>query len=119
MRTKRLCGCRTENSDKCGNLKRHDYVEKVTHTPTPWHLEKSGYTQTSVYIYSEIGKPLAHTVTPDFGLDEQEANAAFIVRAVNSHDTLVDAIKFAISDPEYDKDMKLEGLVAALKAAGE
>lgn len=33
MRQLRVCGCRTESSDKCGDLKRHDLTEVKIKTP--------------------------------------------------------------------------------------
>ncbi len=77
-------------------------MEKAKHTPTPWI---SGCVKTSIGRCFKIGaekiidcghgamclyddetslNPLSH--------DEIEANAAFIVRAVNNHDALVEAL---------------------------
>lgn len=74
-------------------------MSNTKHTPTPWHMsveEKSR--RDDVYI---VGNPtgalggarqLAYMVDTWTGAST-EANAAFIVRAVNSHDQLVDVVK--------------------------
>jgi hypothetical protein len=63
------------------------------HTPTPWYQIKPEQSNGFVYVYKE---------SPDIGevctcyCGDQEANAAFIVQACNSHDALVEACKAAL-----------------------
>lgn len=65
------------------------------HTPTPWRVGDAGHT-----IFGPLSQaPCPITVamipapTPRCTLDERRANAAFICRAVNSHEALVAALK--------------------------
>lgn len=77
------------------------------HTPTPWRVEENtdliwgccNADDTSSY---GMGYPIISGFAsfggwadgrPDY--NEKEANAAFIVRAVNAHDDLVDALRLA------------------------
>lgn len=67
------------------------------HTPTPWFIsakEQDGYCINS--LADEFNPLVAETVdfVPCFG-DDGKANADFIVRAVNSHEALVEACKHA------------------------
>lgn len=94
------------------------------HTPTPWQVTEGSQSAHCCFGNSIIGSdcsPVCETITSFSGQDELEkANAAFIVRAVNSHDTLVDALKnarIALSGP---KSPLLERIDAALaQAKGE
>ena len=69
----------------------------MTHTPTPWSI---GHSMERNYIYGG-GSHLAcigsrengFFIHDDGSLNESEANAAFIVRAVNSHDDLLEALE--------------------------
>jgi hypothetical protein len=70
-----------------------------THTPTPWFAKEDGY---EIYItspdYDNNGYEIA--IVDILGLDGKQAdlqrvNAAFIVRAANVHDDLVEALKEA------------------------
>ncbi len=58
------------------------------HTPTPWHIrDVDTYT-----IRSQHGCEVARAARHHIPADEIKANAAFIVRAVNAHDALVEAL---------------------------
>jgi hypothetical protein len=62
---------------------------ETKHTPTPWKVNDcrdSGWMDNAIYIAKDSGENLAR-VYKDYG--NVEANAAFIVRAVNAHDELV------------------------------
>ena len=65
----------------------------MNHTPTPWKLNKAG-SQKTIYINTadEEGLYLADLQNCQ-GTETTEANAEFIVRACNSHDDLVKALK--------------------------
>jgi len=65
---------------------------KTQHTPTPW---KVGFKNPQT-IESETGKDIAACGAYRLSLKEAEANADFIVRAVNSHEALLEAAKQAL-----------------------
>lgn len=81
------------------------------HTPTPWQARENG-------IYN--GPELIATTSTE--RNNYEANAAFVVRAVNSHAALVDALQdvgrllyregYSYTHPAFGKLRK------ALRAAG-
>jgi hypothetical protein len=74
--------------------------QNVAHTPTPWRLEIEG--DERMVVSSAIDKDGDRVLVCDLyrgGYDysdlgySMDANAAFIVRAVNSHDELVAALE--------------------------
>lgn len=76
---------------------------EVKHTPTPYSYTNCGLPVIS--LFGADNKGLWHKDRPD---SEQEATCEFIVRAVNSHDRLVLALKRCLirieeecADPEY------------------
>lgn len=92
----------------------------VTHTPTPWSIEdgehgsitlSGGHHIADIPYWDEPGKPQDGWSTQG----EAIANAAYIVRAVNAHEELLDACKtvvahfedvrkratFKVAEPEY------------------
>lgn len=98
-------------------------IHRTTHTPTPWQVEPHSDTDEIVNVVSEYevqpdGIKRANWIAEldaqidfDSDVDEQlavvNANAAFIVRACNAHDDLVDALKEALrylddGDPETE-----------------
>lgn len=63
----------------------------MSHTPTPWRL-----THPCAYgngIYGDENQWIGYTLIITEGVAGAQANADFIVRAVNSHDALVDALQ--------------------------
>lgn len=61
------------------------------HTSTPWHLGSDKLT-----VFADCGQIIREPATGKFlqaPVDVEMANAAFIVRACNSHDELVEALK--------------------------
>lgn len=81
------------------------------YTPTPWHFSDDGWE-----IYSE---PSYQSVAQLLAVPEVEANADFIVRAVNSHDALVKALHKAagvLSGEDTNKRALIDAL-EAIKAA--
>ena len=88
----------------CGswNHKSHptETPENQQHTPTPWkvaepiHDSKNGYTW-AVAIFSDIAKSGDKLPAEAIASDRAtaQANAAFIVRAVNVHEELLDLLK--------------------------
>jgi hypothetical protein len=96
-------------------------TKQATHTPTPWETEisVSNYgllgirkaNGSKLGICSVIGADGAHNPRYGISADEAKANAAFIVRAVNSHDDLLAACKellrlSEISDEEWAPQIK-------------
>ena len=76
-------------------------MKKSEHTPTPW--EQSISEPERVY---ESGGILVHANGSKYLPDaEKVANAAFIVRAVNSHDMLVNALQKLLDCAETEKGM--------------
>jgi hypothetical protein len=72
----------------------------MTHTPTPWVVAENGIEGNNTIglaIETKTIEPICHLYVPMgaylSGFDNAEANAAFIVRAVNSHDKLVALIR--------------------------
>lgn len=72
-------------------------VETVTHSPVPWRMGAIG--RTNIFEDNDLMFP-RHIAACESGLntlsDEQcQANAAFIVQAVNSHAVLCEALELA------------------------
>jgi hypothetical protein len=65
---------------------------KAQHTPLPWTYE--GFTS----IFAPSGLAVANTRADHFGADRAQANAAFIVRACNSHYEMVEALETLLAD---------------------
>lgn len=82
------------------------------HTPTPWKIgQRSTHDNTiaitSTHAISESKQQEICRVSPaPFYDDNQETNAAFIVRAANCHDELVKALNALLRCP----DLTLENL---------
>lgn len=76
---------------------------KQKHTPTTWKIDKYGgikdLDHNRVYACGFVN-PMYNSVMTD----EAKANDAFIVRAVNSHDALINALKGAIGALEFSRD---------------
>jgi hypothetical protein len=88
--------------------------EKVTHTPTPWKTISHGYNKAG-HLHLEIVNKQKTSICELFGdkqnplwTDEQINNAEFIVRAVNSHEALLNAAKEALC--WIDPDCKYDGI---------
>lgn len=79
------------------------------HTPTPWVTYTQGYTST---ISPDLGRFCLATLESDGHADD----AAFIVRAVNSHDRLIEACKKALTCASLNSDARAL-IVTALQAA--
>lgn len=67
------------------------------HTPTPWKEGKSSAPMTECIILSESGYVIGEVYNCQDN-PENTANAAFIVRACNSHDALVEALAQCIDN---------------------
>ena len=70
----------------------------VKHTPTPWRTAQLGerIAFPNVHITGANGRPVASTMYPMAKSDwkaEDEANACFIILAVNAHANLLEALE--------------------------
>ena len=81
------CDIRNEGHCICGSVKPQP-------TPTPWHTVKA---RTYVHIQDERGNCVASCA-----YEEAEVNAAFIVRAVNSHEELLRVLKACVDSLNRD-----------------
>ena len=84
-------------------------TKTANHTPTPWHIgERDPYDNTLTVCakgrHEFVEVPVAAIRPRPFYANNQEANAAFIVRAVNSHAALVEALTAAVVQMEYTGD---------------
>ena len=93
------------------------------HTPTPWHVDGEciyGTTQRGDYVRIADTTVADGDNLPD---KEADANASFIVRAVNCHDEMLKALKavelgvFGSMLPNSDIDVCTRGTLAQVQAA--
>jgi hypothetical protein len=95
------------------------------HTPTPWHVD-------GLYVTNREPPAVRPSIadcgrSPRIGRAEQVANAAFIVKAVNNHEALVDALECAREYIEPDTDWaradrllkKINDVLAAVGQVGK
>lgn len=99
-------------------------IKKQKHTKTPWH---ESFNEIGTNIFNNDGQLIAdcHT-TGNFKIDE--ANAKFIVKAVNSHKALLESTKIGLGSfkQRYREDSTridlkncIEFMEKALKLAEE
>lgn len=95
----------------------------TNHTPTkgPWRVDDD-----LMNILAEgVAAPIAMTICAAVGIDESQANAAFIVKARNVHDELVEACEAALFALKFNEsngpaDQQVIGsLTAAITKAQE
>ncbi len=93
------------------------------HTPTPWNISQEHYHHFNT-IKDKKGNHIANCSGSGHSLEEAQANAFFIVKAVNSHEKLVEALssileigKRDMSNPKYDG--YFENAKQTLKDLGE
>lgn len=67
-------------------------IKMTEHTPTPWHRNIPPASKYPT-IFSGRNKHVAQIVTRGLPEDEIEANAAFLVEAVNNHEALKARVK--------------------------
>lgn len=95
------------------------------HTKTPWNGATGISSIVGLPIVSQEGRPICNLMTVPKGFPNEEkhnaealANAAFIVRACNSHQDLVDAARLSLDLIERVGDNRKDAhIVEALKAA--
>jgi hypothetical protein len=97
--------------------------ETQKHTPTPWRASKarksSNFGAYVAFVQTVDPASVLAKVSggPTDDREVAEANAAFIVRAVNAHDDLVKALRRALADELGDNWQAAAR--AALSKAGE
>lgn len=69
------------------------------HSATPWILRES-MANGNMFVYGESSDPIAGVkrVARDRSIEENEANAEFIVKACNSHDRLIESLSELLSE---------------------
>ena len=85
-------------------------MTQAKHTPTPWELEGNCHIK-SIEGWAIADCDLDYS---SLNLDQQEINASFIVKAVNSHEALVEALK-RISNGEFTADVSSEECLLAMR----
>jgi len=65
------------------------------HTELPWHKDSDIFDPSAVHIFSEAGNPIIWGSGFSTNFGDKKANAAFIVKAVNNHYQLLEALKTA------------------------
>jgi hypothetical protein len=96
------------------------------HTPTPWEQSDAfGATEVGTCVKAVADNNMIASCTGYYGRDGAIANAAFIVRACNSHDNLVDALQEAVDalagglwdfGPEQDEHQKCDEVIERCRA---
>lgn len=99
MKTRNLCPKHKEEKPDgiCESCLKAD--DRKQHTPTPWNIEKgmSLYPDALPYF---VGRSQDGKMTPfQTAGSRAEANAAFIVRAVNAHEELLTALRHIVRVP--------------------
>ena len=91
-----------------------------THTPTPWKY-REGWE--CYQLCSANGMPIGLTDYPSDGRnifrEEAEANAAHIVRCINVHDQLVEALRLVDEKLGHKFNSELSDIVDEALAAAE
>lgn len=121
------CNCgHYHDGDVCDDCKCPIYQAKTqTHTPTPWIVAARNESDNTIDIRSEEYKDreLVASVTPKpHYADNQEANAAYIVKCVNAHDELVSELRDALDELKakgYTPDVLARGYQALARAEGK
>jgi hypothetical protein len=72
----------------------------TAHTPTPWKLMKNGRIAGPHIQLARGYQDVLGMITMNGDHQNMRANAAFIVKAVNAHDVLVEALNYARSELE-------------------
>ena len=76
------------------------------HTPTPWKITSPNYPQHQRVIFHREGDRHEKVATLNEGSISADANAEFIIRAVNNHEALVEALSGILArmeDENYDE----------------
>lgn len=91
-------------SNDSASLKRHEKEFHTSHTPTPWKVAKSQHDEGLILIESAFIDNVGTKIIGEMDrLDERYANAAYIVMAVNMHETLVQALRLLTEEISLNK----------------
>jgi len=82
----------------------------MKHTPTPWKV--GGKNNNLIYGRKNVGTEEAEELPPDVDVE----NAAFVVRAVNSHDALVAALEGMLARFGHDNWRSVHDVAAVNEA---
>jgi len=88
----------------------------MNHTPTPFQVRFNGIVAPAI-LFHQTPQGEQRIAEIYQGGDEGEANAAFIVRACNAHEALVDALEMAEGFRYSNADTWYPAVAAALKLA--
>lgn len=95
---------------------------EVKHTPTPWRQINGAIFDTTPWRLDQRRNTVPALFIPSPQQQDNEinkGNAAFIVRAVNSHEALLDAVKSGLlalesgAEPQYIKDKMRKAIAQA------
>lgn len=86
------------------------------HTPTPWEAWPDGPENRLGYRIAQPG-PNVVLARVDWKALNKEANAAFIIRAVNNHDALVEALRELLGGIEAEDNGNTGSLARAQQKA--
>ena len=94
----------------------------MNHTPTPWTHQTPKFGE-SITIITDMCTPLGHIYVKDTSkraYEEANANAAFIVQAVNSYQAMREALQKLLTTTELNLDeleQETQEALAQAKAA--
>jgi hypothetical protein len=76
----------------------------MKHEPTPWHFNPDFNYEGNAVIQAKDNFHIAtvNKFAESFGDGKHKANAAFIVKAVNNHEKLVEKLKALVNMIEFD-----------------
>ena len=77
-----------------------------THTPTPWHIEGLLSMDLSEGLKIENKNTIVAEICGGIHYDEALANAAFIVRATNHYEVMLDLLRRSYSTSEVKNEIK-------------
>lgn len=89
--------------------------KEVKHTPTPWKVKN--YNGNNKFRIVGADDSAITNLTGQY-LGEEKTNAQFIVKAVNCHDDLVEALKTVLNGTEFMTDEDFINVRQALAKAG-
>lgn len=98
---------------------------ETKHTPTPFEarsMTSNGYQESAKVIFDNNGNEVCRIdyrlmETGSDGIKKSEENASFIVRACNSHESLVSVLEWALSQIEDDLDLDHQAAFENARAA--
>ena len=101
-------------------------TDTPAHTPLPWVIDPTYPSEvqtsqlesiTSCWHEQAVGQEITVTGVLPCSLTESAANAAFIVRAVNAHGDLVDAVRAILFQINQGKVFERDACITQARAA--